>query len=72
MNAHTYTYTWPGNSALKFIWYEIDAYNYSSTHLTTRISGYFQYPYIAQFTASFLIIIGNNPFMDNYFTLNYL
>lgn len=47
MNARTYGPNYPLNPALKFIWYEIDASNYSCTHLTTRISGYFQYPDIS-------------------------
>ncbi len=72
MNAHTFSPFYPGNSTLKFIWYEIDVHNYSSVHLTTRVSGFFQLPYFSQFSFSFLAVYTNNPFMNNYLSLNYI
>lgn len=72
MNAQTFSQSYPGNPSLNFIWYEIDAFNYSYTHLTTRVRGYFQVPYFYQLTAKFLIVLAKNPFIDNYLVLNYI
>jgi hypothetical protein len=65
MTAETWLPFYPGTSN-NFIWYEIDAANFSNTYLTTNIRGFFYPPYFSQFTYSFLLLLDNNPFVGSY------
>lgn len=52
--------------------YHLDAYDYSYTHLTCSITGYFQDPYFQYLGYRYLLIYANNPFVGIYMTLDIL
>jgi hypothetical protein len=70
MNAETFLPYYPGSSVLNFIWYEIDAANYTNTHLTTKVSAFLEIAYFHQFTYSYLIILSNSPFIGDFMTIS--
>jgi hypothetical protein len=66
IDARFYDYRYINNNSYLNLEYYLDVDSKTTTSLTTRITGFFNYPLFQLFTYRYLLIFPNNPWLNDY------